>query len=529
MEKIVPTQRARVSVVIPMFPLACSENTTMDFPKPLTAAPLADVRTTPADLPWEDAGAALGPAFSAALPPTPLPAPHWIAHDAGIGAQLGLPAGWWESEAFCQAFSGNAPCGTPRASVYAGHQFGVWAGQLGDGRALTLGALASQEVQLKGAGRTPFSRGGDGRAVLRSSIREYLACGAMRGLGIPSTDALCLIGSALPVRRENVETAAVVTRAAASFVRFGHFEYCSYLGQPDMLERLLTHTVDRHFPAVPDRAQQHWHGNRAAALLAEVTQRSADLVAQWQAVGFCHGVLNTDNMSILGLTLDYGPFQFLDAFNPHHICNHTDAQGRYAFDQQPDIVHWNLYALAQALLPALDGKEQAVQALAPFTERFHAQFLGCMAAKLGCSPDAPALPAVLQSLLSLLASQAVDYPIFWRRLSHWVRQRDRADPSVSDLFRDPAPAREWLVQYTAQLPDADWNARADRMLRSNPLYVLRNHVAETAIRAAQAGDFTGVQRVQRILARPFDEQSGAHDLADFPPAWADDLAISCSS
>ena len=493
----------------------------------------------PASLPWGQPFATLGSHFSSPVAPTPLPAPQWVAHDTDVGARLGLPPEWWQSEAYCRALSGTAPCGAPHASVYAGHQFGVWAGQLGDGRALTLGTLAEWEVQLKGAGRTPFSRGGDGRAVLRSSIREFLACGAMRGLGIPSTDALCLIGSPAPVRRETVETAAVVARVARSFLRFGHFEYFSYLGQPDMLGPLVTQAA-RHCDApLQAQADAHWNGNLAAALLAHVTRSSAELVAQWQAVGFCHGVLNTDNMSMLGITLDYGPFQFMDAFDPGHICNHTDAQGRYAFNQQPDIVHWNLYALAQALLPQLDSKDQAMQALAPYSDHFETTYQGLMARKLGFSGETQGMqemqemPVLLQELLAILADQRVDYTIFWRRLSHWVARHDASDDSVADLFINPDPARKWLAQYVAAVvaasPNADWHARSERMLAVNPLYILRNHIAETAIRAAQNGDFSAVRRVQKILATPCVEQPDSEDLAGFPPDWADQLAISCSS
>ena len=499
----------------------------MDFPKPPSPAPASAPQ--PSALPWGLPFAELGPAFSTPVAPTSLLAPHWVAYDVAVGARLGLPTGWWQSENYCRAFSGTEPCGTPHASVYAGHQFGVWAGQLGDGRALTLGTLAGWEVQLKGAGRTPFSRGGDGRAVLRSSIREFLACGAMRGLGIPTTEALCLLGSPAPVRRETLETAAVVTRTARSFLRFGHFEYFSYLGSAAMLGPLVAHAALHCDADLQAQANRHWNGNLAAALLAHVTRSSAELVAQWQAVGFCHGVLNTDNMGILGITLDYGPFQFMDAFDPGHICNHTDVQGRYAFDQQPDIVHWNLHALAQALLPELESKDQAMQALAPYATHFATTYQGLMARKLGCAADAPALPGLLDTLLSLLADQAVDYTIFWRRLSHWVAKHDPADRTVVDLFVHPAPAQEWLTRYVAALPDADWKARSERMLAVNPLYVLRNHIAETAIRAAQTGDFSSAMRVQKILATPCVEQPDSEDLAGFPPAWADQLAISCSS
>ena len=483
----------------------------------------------PDQLPWQFPYAELGPRFSAPVQPTALPAPHWVAHDLAAAARLGWPEGWHQSAAFLTALSGNASVGQPVATVYAGHQFGVWAGQLGDGRALLLGSLNGQEVQLKGAGQTPFSRMGDGRAVLRSTIREFLACAAMRGLGIPTTEAVCITGSPAGVRRETWETAAVLTRTAPSFVRFGHFEHFSHNGPQAGLQTLLDFVADHVLPDCRAAAEKYWGGNVAAAVLAAVRQRSAKLVAQWQAVGFCHGVLNTDNMSVVGLTLDYGPFQFLDAFDPRHICNHTDQQGRYAFDQQPDIVHWNVFALAQALLPLIGTRELAMEALDGFAAEFNTAFLGEMASKLGCEPQAQALPELVAQLLKLLAEQRVDHTIFWRRLSHWARERRPDDHRVRDLFLQPDAADAWLAAYQTQLPTQDWAARSAAMLLHNPCYVLRNHIAETVIRAAQGGDFSALERVQRVLSQPFDEQADTEDLAGFPPDWAAHIEVSCSS
>ena len=256
----------------------------------------------------------------------------------------------------------------PLASVYSGHQFGVWAGQLGDGRALWLGevdtAAGPLEIQLKGAGLTPYSRMGDGRAVLRSSIREFLCSEAMHALGMPTTRALCVTGSALPVRREEIETAAVLTRVAPSFIRFGHFEHFASQERDAELRRLADFVIEHHYPACREAA------NPYAALLAAVAARTATLMAQWQAVGFCHGVMNTDNMSILGLTIDYGPFGFLDAFDPGHICNHSDHEGRYAWARQPNVALWNLHALAQALLPLIGDTDAALAALEAYQGRF---------------------------------------------------------------------------------------------------------------------------------------------------------------
>ncbi|MDD2846098.1 MAG: YdiU family protein, partial [Rhodoferax sp.] len=298
---------------------------------------------TDAGVAWNNTFAALGPAFFTRLAPTPLPAPHWVGRNDALAQELGLNLDWFHSEDALQVFSGNQPLAgtTPLASVYSGHQFGVWAGQLGDGRAILLGETAGgQEVQLKGSGLTPYSRMGDGRAVLRSSIREFLCSQAMHALGIATTRALCITGSPEPVRRESIETAAVVTRTAPSFIRFGHFEHFAARNRLTELRQLADYVIDRHYPQC--RGTTEFEGNAYAALLQAVSERTATLAAQWQAVGFCHGVLNTDNMSMLGLTIDYGPFQFLDAFDPGHICNHSDTHGRYAFDRQPNVVYWNV-------------------------------------------------------------------------------------------------------------------------------------------------------------------------------------------
>ncbi len=311
----------------------------------------ASTRQAAPGLRWRNRFAALGPDFHTRLLPTPLPAPYWVGHSAAVANTLGLTPDWTSNEEWLAALSGNRVLAgsDPLATVYSGHQFGVWAGQLGDGRALLLGETeGGLEIQLKGAGRTPYSRMGDGRAVLRSSIREFLCSEAMHGLGIATTRALCVTGSDAPVRREEIETAAVVTRVAPSFIRFGHFEHFAANDRMDELRHLADFVIDSFYPAC--RHTEKFAGNPYAALLEAVSERTAALLAQWQAVGFCHGVMNTDNMSILGLTLDYGPFQFLDGYDPAHICNHSDTQGRYAYARQPNIAYWNLFCLGQALL-----------------------------------------------------------------------------------------------------------------------------------------------------------------------------------
>jgi len=496
----------------------------MSFSTPSPSAPSLS-------LPWQKGFAALGSDFYTELRPTPLPSPHWVGTSHSVAQLLGLPEGWHQSEEALQALTGNQVLAgsTPLASVYSGHQFGVWAGQLGDGRAILLGELAGgHEIQLKGAGRTPYSRMGDGRAVLRSSIREFLCSEAMHGLGIPTSRALCITGSPGLVRREELETAAVVTRVAPSFVRFGHFEHFAANDQEEQLRTLANYVIDRYYPECRSpEATSPWGGNPYAALLHSVSERTAQLMAQWQAVGFCHGVMNTDNMSILGLTLDYGPFQFLDAFVPGHICNHSDHHGRYAYNRQPNIAYWNLFCLAQALLPLIEDQDTALAALESYKTVFPDAFMAQMHKKLGLTQAQDSSEALVEPLLQLLAQNAVDYTIFWRRLSHAVAE-GQFEP-VRDLFADRAAIDAWLLSYSELLALEDKALAADLMLNSNPKFVLRNHLGEQAIRAAKGGDFSELATLQRLLERPFDEHPGHEAYADFPPDWASSISISCSS
>ena len=482
-------------------------------------------------LAWRNSFAALGPDFGIPLQPTPLPEPHWVGTNPALARELGLGEAWLASPAALEAFTGNLRiAGTqPLASVYSGHQFGVWAGQLGDGRAILLGeaqtAAGPQEFQLKGAGLTPYSRMGDGRAVLRSSIREFLCSEAMHGLGIPTTRALCVTGSPAPVYREEAETAAVVTRVAPSFIRFGHFEHFAARDQVGPLRVLADYVIDHFYPEC--RATESFGGNAYAALLQAVAARTAAMVAQWQAVGFCHGVMNTDNMSILGLTIDYGPFQFLDAFIPGHICNHSDPGGRYAYNKQPNVAYWNLFCLGQALLPLIGEQELALAALEPFKAVFPRELEGRMRAKLGLASALDGDRELIENIQKLMAAGAVDHTIFWRRLSHAVAGGDY-EP-VRDLFPDRAALDAWLAGYTDRLANEPVGQAAALMLRTNPQYVLRNHLGEQAIRQAKLGDFSGVSTLLALLQAPFDEHPGHEAYAGFPPDWASTIEISCSS
>lgn len=481
---------------------------------------------------WVNRFADLGPEFFTDLAAEGMPAPYWVAQSEACAALLGWPADWagradWNA---LEVLSGNAiwPGMRPLASVYSGHQFGVWAGQLGDGRALLLGELdtpgtgsGSMELQLKGAGPTPYSRRGDGRAVLRSSIREFLCSEAMAALGIPTTRALAITGSALPVRRETLETAAVVTRVAPSFLRFGHVEHFAHSDQHAALRRLADFFIARHAPecaAAP---------NAYVALLEKVARQTASLMADWQAVGFCHGVMNTDNMSLLGLTIDYGPFGFMDAFDPGHVCNHSDHQGRYAYARQPNVAFWNLHALAQALLPLIDGPAEAagetlLEALEVYKTAFPAALMARMRAKLGLAQAMDGDQALVDDWLKLMAAGRVDFTIAFRRLADLG--------AVRDLFLDREAFDAWALRYRQRLAaEGSIEAeRAGRMNRVNPAVVLRNHLAESAIRQAQAGDFSEIQRLLKVLQRPYDAPVLASD-AGFPPDWAQHLEVSCSS
>ncbi len=480
-------------------------------------------------LAWNHSFSGLGEAFSVPLQPTPLPAPYWVGRSPGVAELLGIDGIALQSDGWLEALSGNRPLagGKSLASVYSGHQFGVWAGQLGDGRAILLGETNGFELQLKGAGPTPFSRMGDGRAVLRSSIREFLCSEAMHALHVPTTRALCVTGSDAPVRRETLETSAVVTRVAPSFIRFGHFEHFSHHGQPEQLKVLADYVIDRFYPHC--RKDSRFSGNAYAALLLNVTQRTAEMLALWQSVGFCHGVMNTDNMSILGLTIDYGPFQFLDAYDPGHVCNHSDNQGRYAFYKQPNVAYWNLFCLGQALLPLIEEQDMAIAAMEPFKAIYPEALAHRMAAKLGFHQPDVHTNSLIETLLPLMAADKVDMSIFWRRLSHWARARDFKDPQVRDLFLNREAIDTWLLQYSEHPGQEKQGPDADLMLNTNPKFVLRNHLGEIAIQSAKSKDYSVLNDLLKVLQTPFEEHSDLASFADFPPDWASGIEISCSS
>lgn len=515
-----------------------------DFPPAAPPAPPADARADSVDLglAFDNRYARLPGAFYSRVTAAPLPQPYLVARSDAAARLLGLDPEQLEQPDAIAALAGNRPLAgsEPIAAVYSGHQFGVYVPRLGDGRALLLGEVvapdsARWEVQLKGSGQTPYSRMGDGRAVLRSSIREFLASEAMHALGIPTTRALAIVGADVPVIRETVETAAVVTRLAPSFIRFGTFEYFYWTQQHDALRGLADFVID-HFYAELRAAPQPY-----LALLEQVARRTARLVAQWQGVGFCHGVLNTDNMSILGLTLDYGPYGFMDAFDANHVCNHSDDHGRYAYAMQPDIGHWNLYALGQALIPLTEDVEATRAAIDTYRDEFDRALAEVFGAKLGLTTQQPGDDVLLRDLLALLQANRTDWTRFWRALD---RLPDRAatpadDAAVRDLVIDRAALDAWIVRYRARLAAEGSVAteRRERMDRTNPSVVLRNHIAETAIRLARgehdAGpgprDYGEIARLLAVLQRPYDDSPEHARYAAEPPAWAQSLHLSCSS
>ncbi|MGN6513724.1 MAG: protein adenylyltransferase SelO [Lysobacteraceae bacterium] len=491
-------------------------------------------------------------ALWSAVAPAPVRAPRLLAYSREVAAMLGFSEDDVHAPAFAQVFAGNRllPGMQPYAGNYGGHQFGHWAGQLGDGRAITLGeAMATdgsrQELQLKGAGLTPYSRTADGRAVLRSSVREFLCSEAMHHLGIPTTRALCLVGTGEEVVRDmfydghpKAEPGAIVCRVAPSFLRFGHFELPYARGDLALLRRLADFCIARDFPELQGGGEALY-----AAWFGEVCARTALMVAHWMRVGFVHGVMNTDNMSILGLTIDYGPYGWIDAFDPDWTPNTTDAHGRrYRFGWQPKICYWNLTRLAHALSPLFAEPGPPLTAgLQRYMDTFVEADRDNIARKLGLADCGDDDVDLMQDLQALMAAAEVDMTLWFRGLA----DLDLAAPSLAPLeeaFYDPArradcaPALEaWLARYARRLQEdpLDPAARRARMDAANPRFVLRNYLAQQAIERAEAGDTDGIAELLDVMRRPCEEQPGREAFARRRPEWARTRAgcsmLSCSS
>jgi len=398
---------------------------------------------------------------------------------------------------------------------------------------------------------TPYSRMGDGRAVLRSSVREYLASHAMQGLGIPTTRALSLVAADDPVMRETVETAAVVARMAPSFVRFGSFEHWASRKRPELVRKLADYVIERFYPEVlvSSAAVSDEPHARYVAFLEQVVRRTAELMASWQVVGFCHGVMNTDNMSILGLTLDYGPYGFLDGFDARHICNHTDTNGRYAWHAQPAVAHWNLYQLANSLFTIVPDTDALRGALDQFEPTFLSAMQSRMSQKLGLRTWQAGDAELIDDLWSVMQASHADFTLTFRQLAYapgltqatsgqiahdlggTAGQGEGALKPFIDLFIDREAASAWLERYRARLAQepVEWQTRVSSMLAVNPLYILRNYLAQQTIEATQQGDFSEIERMMRVLFSPFAAQPGMEAYAALPPHWASKIEVSCSS
>ncbi len=483
--------------------------------------------------------------------PTPVAAPRLVAHSAEVAAMLGIDADDIASARFAQVFGGNALLDgmQPYAANYGGHQFGHWAGQLGDGRAITLGETIDAagerwELQLKGAGPTPYSRSADGRAVLRSSVREFLCSEAMHHLGVPTTRALSLVATGEPVVRDmfydghpKEEPGAVVCRVAPSFIRFGNFELPASRGDVALLRKLIDFTIRRDFPQLSGPTE-----SLHADWFAQVCERTARMVAHWMRVGFVHGVMNTDNMSILGLTIDYGPYGWIDDYDPDWTPNTTDAQGRrYRFGQQPQVAYWNLTRLASALAPAFASHDALHAGLQRYSDVFAEADRDTIARKFGlreCRADDIEL---MRSLQALMHAAETDMTLFFRALA----DLDLAAPTLAplrDAFYSEATMRAaepdfdaWLRRYAARVAQ-DAMSPAERRIRmnaSNPRYVLRNYLAQQAIDRAEQGDERGIIELLDVMRRPCDDQPGRDAFAQRRPDWARDRAgcsmLSCSS
>ncbi|TAJ27864.1 MAG: YdiU family protein [Nitrospirae bacterium] len=483
-------------------------------------------------LQFDNTYARLPESFYARVMPTPLPNPSLIHFNSDAAALIDLDSDEAKRPEFAACFGGSLllPGADPVSMLYYGHQFGVYAGQLGDGRAILLGEVRNGhgdkwDLHLKGAGRTPFSRDGDGRAVLRSTIREYLCGEAMQGLGIPTTRSLCIVGSDEPVFRESVETGATLLRMAPTHVRFGSFEAFFYRRQHDHIARLTDYVIAQCFPHLAGVTDTY------SRMFTEVAVRTAHLIAQWQAVGFAHGVMNSDNMSILGLTLDYGPYGFLDEYNPGFVCNHSDRQGRYAFHHQPDIGYFNLRCLAQALSPFLI-QDQAQDALARYEAAFAERYDALMREKLGLREAGPEDRALVGELLNLLQAGRVDYTNFFRALGGFQQGAGEHNDALRDFFLDREAFDAWAGRYRERLSaegsrDGERRARMDRV---NPKYVLRNYLAQTAIeQATKQRDYSEITRLLELLRDPFTEVSGREPYAAPPPEGGKQIVVSCSS
>ena len=399
---------------------------------------------------------------------------------------------------------------SPISTAYAGHQFGYFVPQLGDGRSCLIGEIEGLELSLKGAGTSPFSRGADGRAVLRSSIREYLCSIAMQGLNIPTTRALAIVNSDSQVYREHVENAAIITRVAESHIRFGHFEYFASQGQNENVKKLADFVIKHHMSEL-ERGDY-------LGLFKKVIELTSIMIARWQAQGFSHGVMNTDNMSILGLTIDYGPFSFMETYDPAFICNHSDTQGRYSFERQPSVALWNLQRLAHAL-ESLIQEDQLKDALSSYEKILVKEYSYLMRSKFGLILQDEGDNALINNFLELLYTQKKDYH---RSLRMLLNQNENL---LGEKFES------WFRDYKKRInKEENLTQSLNLMKQFNPKYILRNYLAEVAIREAEdLKKYEEIDVLFRLLKKPFDSHNGYDSYDSEPPDWAKNLELSCSS
>ena len=458
---------------------------------------------------FDNSYAQLPERFYASLPPSPVPSPRLIRLNEVLARHLGLDPGQLSNESGIEILAGNrVPDGaTPLAMAYAGFQFGGWVPQLGDGRAILLGEVIDadgvrRDIQLKGAGRTPFSRMGDGRAVLGPVLREYIVSEAMAALGIPTTRSLATVFTGEEIMRERFLPGAVLTRIAGSHVRIGTFQYFAARRDVEALRLLADYVITRHYPELEGVGEPY------LALLGAVIDRQASLVADWQLVGFIHGVMNTDNMSIAGETIDYGPCAFMDVFHPETVFSSIDHMGRYAYHNQPSIAHWNLAGFAQTLLPLVsDDQEDAVaratEVVNTFPERFQAFYAAGLYRKIGLADIRKGDDELAQSLLSCMAENRADFTLSFRRLCSLKRDGTEADDAVRGLFADGSAFDQWVVRWRKRLATegrSDLERQTD-MRGVNPAFIPRNHRVEQVIRAAEDdGNLVPFDELVNVLA-----------------------------
>jgi uncharacterized protein YdiU (UPF0061 family) len=484
---------------------------------------------------FENTYAALPDRFYAAVEPSVAEAPELVRLNEGLARRLGLDPDWLRSPEGVQLLSGKqiAPTSQPIAMAYAGHQFGHFVPQLGDGRAILLGEAVDPtgsrfDLHLKGAGRTPFSRGGDGRAALGPVLREYVVSEAMAALGIPTTRALAALTTGQLVFRERTLPGAVIVRVASSHIRVGTFQYFAAQGDREAIRLLADYVINRHYPeaAAADRPYR--------ALLDGVIAAQAKLIARWLTVGFIHGVMNTDNTTISGETIDYGPCAFMDTYNPAAVFSSIDRQGRYAYRNQPDIAVWNLSRFAETLLPLLNENQDtavadAEEALDAFAPAFHSEYIAGFRRKLGLTTQREEDNALIQGLLNAMARNQVDFTLLFRRLAEAIEPQGEA--AARDLFVNPKEFDEWALKWRARMGmEPQDTGRHAAILAANPAYIPRNHRVEAMIDAAvDDGDFGPFEELLQVLSAPFDARPEFARYEDPPKPEERVLATFCGT